>query len=262
MIDKNYWLNFHFKDEYPIDVKCPTCVNGKLHILEKFAIRETRDAIELQKQEYFNYDFESIDEKFSGLLVCDFCNDVVAVCGTSNPESDYDPEELSHEHKYYRRFNVEYFSPPINIFPLKYEYPKKIKAILKKSFSLFFMDNDSCGNKIRISVEALLDELGIDRKNPDKDETYSLNQRINIYNAVNKDIGELMHSIRWIGNYGSHENSLSKSDILDAYIMINHMLDYLYDNQENKISELSRSINENKRPASQIFPKFDNLNGL
>lgn len=271
MIDKEYWLNLNFTQDYSIDIRkenpmkldieCPKCGKGKLNKFGKFTICETKDTIELSKQKHMDYDIECLDEKFSGLLKCDFCKDVVAVCGTSNPEHDYDEEDPSIEYSYFRRLNPEYFSPPLKIFKLKLKYPLKVTEILLKSFSLFFIDNDSCGNKIRISVEALLDELGIARKNPVKEESYSLNQRINIYSAVNKYIGDLMHSIRWIGNYGSHENSLTQSDLLDAYIIINHILDYLYDNQENKISELSKSINENKKPASQIFPKFDNLNG-
>ncbi len=260
MIDKNYWLNFCFLGGYPIDVKCPTCWKGKLNILEKFAIRESRDAIDIQKGKYGNYDIEFIDEKFSGLLTCDFCNDVVAVCGTSNFESNFDPEDLSVEYEYYRRFKVEYFSPPLNIFPLKHDYPKRVKDILKKSFSLFFIDPDSCGNKIRISVEALLDDLNADRKNSESGKMLSLHQRIKKYQIKNEGISQLMLSIKWIGNYGSHNDSISRSDLLDAYEMIQSILDYLYDNQEKKLMELAKKINDNKRPASKIFTKFDNLN--
>ena len=63
----------------------------------------------------------------------------------------------------------------------------------------------------------------------------------------------MMLSIKWIGNYGSHSFSISKSDLLDAYEMMNAILDDLYDNYAKKLSELSRTINENKKPQSAIF---------
>ena len=61
-----------------------------------------------------------------------------------------------------------------------------------------------------------------------------------------------MLSIKWIGNYGSHNDSISRIDLLDAYEMMNAILDELYDNYSNKLKALSKSINDNKKPLSAI----------
>lgn len=259
MIDRNYWLNFHFEDDVQIDIECPTCGKGRLNILDKIAIRQTKDAMEILKQEYFNYDIEFLEEKFSGLLTCDLCKDVVAVCGTSFP--DHDNDEEGSPTQYYKRFNPEYFSPSLIIFKLKPEYPKKVNETLVKSFSLFFVDNESCGNKIRISVEELLNVLEIKRESEvlDKPKKIILHKRIEQYKKTNPFVGELMLSIKWIGNFGSHD-SLSRSDLLDAYEMLQAILDNVFDNQENKLMKLAKKINDNKRPASKIFPSIDSLN--
>jgi len=253
MIDKNYWLYLHFREGKPSDITCPTCGTGKIKILKKFTIHQTKNKIELLQ--HGDYDTENLDDKFSGLLKCDneYCNDVVAVCGTAAPELiDDDPETSNRE--YFRCLKPEYFSPPLKIIPLKYMYPTRVKEILEKSFALFFVDSDSCGNKIRISVEALLDELHVTKEKDGKRKPYrlSLNERIKEYQRTNMFLGELMLSIKWIGNYGSHNDSILKSDLLDGYEMMYAILDNLYDNQTDKLLKRSRTINFNERPASKI----------
>lgn len=119
MIDKNYWMNLHFREGKSLYIKCPSCGEGKINILEKFAIHETRNTFELLQGSY--YETENLDEKFSGLLICDneYCNDVVAVCGTAGYELiDEDIETSNGE--YFRCLKPEYFSPPLKIFN---EYP-------------------------------------------------------------------------------------------------------------------------------------------
>jgi hypothetical protein len=246
MIDKNYWFNLHFREGKSFNIKCPTCEEGKLNILGNFAVHETKYAIELQKD--LNYDIEELAEKFSGLLVCDnkYCNDIVTVSGNASPVRIYDEEDYSNQ-LYYKLLRPEFFSPPLKIFPLKQEYPARVRDILEKSFSLFFVDSDSCGNKIRISVEALLDELGVECKKGE-----SLHARIKNNKKTNDFVREIMLSIKWIGNYGSHNDSISRIDLLDAYEMMNAILDELYDNYSNKLKALSKSINDNKKPLSAI----------
>jgi len=69
MIDKNYWLYLHFREGKPSDITCPTCGTGKIKILKKFTIHETRNKIELLQ--HGDYDTENLEDKFSGLLKCD-----------------------------------------------------------------------------------------------------------------------------------------------------------------------------------------------
>jgi len=247
MIDKDYWLNLHLEEGKPSEIICPKCGKGRINILGDFSKRKTKYTIEMEEHQCF---YEEVwEEKFSALLICDkeYCNDVVAVCGTAVPERIDDDEENSNS-CCFECFNPEYFSPALKIFPLKNEYPSEVNKILEKSFSLFFADSDSCGNKIRISVEVLLDELGVEKKKGER-----LDDRIRNNKKTNEYIIELLLSIKWIGNYGSHDDSISKSDLLDAYEMMNAILDDLFDNHAKKLSELSKTINENKMPASKII---------
>jgi len=254
MIDKYYWLYLHFREDKVTDILCPRCGKGRINIIGSFKIQPTKNYYDLKKEE--QYDIIDLDEKFSGILVCnnEYCKDSVAVCGTAFPEpEDYDEETVRQQ--YFRFLNPEYFSPPLNIFPLKTQYPERVNTILKKSFSLFFSDSDACGNKIRTSIEVLLDELDVEKEDNSTDETkkIKLHHRIEQYKKRNIFIGELMLSIKWIGNYGSHQDSISRSDLLDAYEMIQAILDNLYDNHEKKMMEKAKEINENKKPASKII---------
>jgi len=254
IIDKDFWLNLHLREDKSSEITCPACGKGKINISEHLMRFETEKSKKYTK--YVSCFGGFIDKRFSGFLICnnDECNEIVAVCGSVNAEQSKHNDTEYINQDYIECLLPEYFSPPLNIFPLKQIYPSAVNKLLEKSFSLFFMDNESCGNKIRISVEVLLDELGVRKEKDCKHKTYrlNLNDRIREYQSINMYIGELMLSIKWIGNYGSHNDSISKSDLLDGYEMMCTILDNLYDNQTDKLLKLSRTINIHERPASKI----------
>jgi hypothetical protein len=260
-IDKTYWLNLHFRDDKFPDILCPTCRKGMLKIETNFISRDTRRSRELKNADYF--DETDYEEKFTGFLKCSnpACEETVVVSGSKFAEPDevvFDDDGEYLGQPWYTHYRPEYFTPAIEIFPLKKEYPKSVNAILRNSFTLFFLDVEACANKIRITIETLLDELGtkrtfINRQN--KREYYKLHKRIEDYKNTNGEIGELMLSIKWIGNFGSHSGELKKDDIIDAYTFMEVILDKLYDDGMEKIKRLAKTINKTKKPASKIKVK-------
>jgi hypothetical protein len=260
-MDKAYWIDFHFRKDRIPDILCPTCSNGKLKIKQDFQNFNTRRSRELSQLEYFHEtDYE---EKFVGFLECEnaSCKEIVAVAGSmyaepDNPVFDDLGEYLGQS--WYTHLRPEYISPALQIIQIKKEYPKTVSIAIKNSFPLFFFDVESCANKIRIAIETLLDELSVKRtfiNTRGKRESYKLHKRIELYKATNNEIGELMLSVKWIGNFGSHTGSLRREDLLDAYLFLETIMDKLYDDKLRTIVKLAKTINKNKKPASKIKKK-------
>ena len=74
---------------------------------------------------------------------------------------------FEHEH-YIIKNAVKYVDPPINIFEIPENTPQNIKEVLITSFSLFWIDLDSCANKLRVSIELLLTNLNIKKESFEK----------------------------------------------------------------------------------------------
>lgn len=189
------------------------------------------------------------------------CKEIVAVAGSMYAEPD-DPEFNDNGEylgqPWYTYYRPEFFTPTLEIIPLKKVYPKGVSVVLRNSFSLYFVDVEACANKIRIAIETLLDELGVNRtfiNSRGKREYYKLHKRIEVYKTTNNEIGELMLSVKWIGNFGSHSESLKREDLLDAYVFVQTILDKLYDDKMKTIVKLAKSINKTKKPPSKIKMK-------
>lgn len=146
--------------------------------------------------------------------------------------------------------NIKFVYPSIEIFTIKEEYPEEIVKLIKDSFSLFWLDQSSAGNRIRKALEVLLDELGINRKGinkKNKEYDIGLNERI-IYLGKKrgyKKISELLNSLKLLGNTGSHNEILSREDLLDAYEILEYILDevYIKKQRKNKLKEITNNIN-------------------
>ncbi|WP_373331448.1 DUF4145 domain-containing protein [Salmonirosea aquatica] len=74
----------------------------------------------------------------------------------------------------------------------------------------------------------------------------NLHDRIVEYQKKNSQIAEYLLAIKWIGNTGSHVGTLSQTDILDAYELLDFSLRKLYDNNEQTLNKMIKEINKRK----------------
>ena len=262
-IDRNYWRNFHFREETETIIKCPKCKDGYLFKTNIFETKETACSKERLLQDDY---FENSDylHRFVGFLNCNnkFCAEIYTVTGIVYLEDE--PEEDQYGGYFmsnYKKYKPFIFTPSLEIFPLKLSYPEKVKAELIKSFNLFFLDIESCANKIRNTIEIILNELKVKKtiKNKNQKREYIfLHSRIKEFEKVNKEIGALLLSVKWIGNNGSHFDSLKIDDILDAYDFIKLALDKLFDKTEKDLFKKAKKINKTKKPISKLIKKKKN----
>jgi len=102
-------------------------------------------------------------ERFHLLMACDVnsCGEIVSVVGWSGPEPDWDDE--------FGNVLITTFMPTaIYPAPKMIEVPDNIppsaKVELQKSFQVSWMDTNSAANRLRVSIEFILDGLAIPRE--------------------------------------------------------------------------------------------------
>ena len=123
--------------------------------------------------------------------------------------------------------------------------------IIDESFQLFWVDEASCGNKIRSSIEKLLDLQKITKtikNNRGKRQMLNLHERILKFKTKEPDIANYLLALKWIGNQGSHINTvLTKIELVDAYKILEVSLVDLYDKTRLEVNRLTRKINKDKK---------------
>jgi hypothetical protein len=153
----------------------------------------------------------------------------------------------------WEEFRPLFFSEPPRIILIPDRVPSEIAQDLTNSFQLYWVDPESCANRIRSSVERLLSHFGVRRtaiSKKGKRVLLSLHSRIEVFRANHAGTGDALMAVRWIGNAGSHTQPITREDLLDGYELMEHVLAELFAGRHRRIAQLSRQINRRKRPRS------------
>ncbi len=263
-IVRSLWKPPFEKEELPHWL-CPECHAGHLRLVEdSFKEKEllcSRNANSKDDIDYHKYSYSTIFE-------CDNtrCNESFSSCGHLEVFITYDNFGLF-EGKYRNdlrmgdvRLTPKYFHPSLDIFPIPSTCPESVAKEIKLSFQLFFCSPAASANHIRKSIENLLTDSGIERFSKKNQQDFiSLDNRIKIYKSRNSSdaerervenrVGEHMLAIKWIGNEGSH-GELSRDDLLDAYDILEIILDELYVGHKKAVEDKVSEINKTKKPFS------------
>lgn len=250
-INRNEWLRPFTKESVP-KWPCPFCNRGYLEIYSNsLNFSETQASIQLHSHEGWDPDW--IEYKYIALFLCNSksCQEIVSSCGTGrvtmlqiSDRGDFEFEDA---------FYPEYFSTSPLIFSIPTKCPQHIKNDLLKAFSLFWSDCSSAGNKIRSCVEGIIDHKKVPKtqiKNR-KRHLLSLHKRIERFSLKNRNVSDHLLAIKWLGNVGSHSSVLSKDDILDAFEIMEHIINELYLEDSKRIQTLTKNIIKRKGPIKR-----------
>ena len=248
----NLWENLKFSKLDNPQIPCPFCDTGFLRSFDNSLVFKEMDGT-FEINDVWDLPYQTY--VFSLLLSCENsnCKSSIFSVGRGYVEiiDIYDTDDP----KPVKFFEPFYFYPALNIIPISSNYPKVIVDSLKKSFSLFFTDLESCANKIRICIEDLMDDKKVKKyeiAKAKKRNILNLHRRIEIFNLKYSDLGSFLLSIKWITNWGSHNSSLTKGDVLKAYEILDFVLNTLYDNPKKKMLTLTKEINKRKKPPSKF----------
>ena len=243
-----------FQDCYPElpAWTCPTC--GKGHLLmdgETFNVVETGPSKKARDHEA--WDPEWMEERFSGVLECNFdkCNERVAIIG------DVLTEEIYSEGGSYRSI---YYPTAFNPAPLPIhipdETPGDVNQALRLAAGLFWQSREAAGNQIRTAVEYLMDDRRVKKWKNSKAAKNSKNRltlhgRIELFKEKDPVTADYLLAIKWLGNSGSHSSGLTRTDVLEAFEMMDVVLNKLYNTRLEVIAKKVKEVNRRKGPTGK-----------
>ncbi len=252
-LDRPAWLQ-SFAANGKTPWQCPDCGGARLQVMEgTLHKRETRESGEGHNS--LAWEPHWVDGRFACMLVCPNCGTPSAVAGTYSVEEGIDTTAEVGEPPIYtwEDFKPRFFSDPPRIIAIPENVPAAIVEDLTASFGLYWVDAESCANRIRSSIERLLTYLRVRRTTISKKGKrllLSLHTRIELFRASKPALADALMAVKWIGNAGSHTQSLNKQDLLDGYELLHYVLGELFSKRDRRIAQLSRQINRRKKPRS------------
>jgi hypothetical protein len=253
-MNREIWKNRYFNHDNPINYPCPSCKIGVLSldgILTKITPRG-------KEMENYSYD-QGIEHVFCGILQCKNadCLELISISGQCLKDIVYG-KELPDGQLVEGRFSTyypKYFYPNLKIFDLPENIPANVSKQINLSFSNYFDDLSSCANRIRNAIELILDDLKAakwKRAKSGKIHIFKvLHRRIEHYGSKNKNIANHLLALKIIGNEGSHIGGLKSDDILDAYEILEQLIEFAYIKKTKRIAELAKEIVVLNKPRTK-----------
>lgn len=233
---RDLWSESFPEHEIPA-FPCPACDRGNLRYLNKSLRLEEPEGSRIAQQ---NGDITPLDAifRFAMFLKCAVgkCGNIVSVHGDAMLQ-----EQHRWEHDEERFFHLltphgMHPAPPLATIPN--ETPRSVSDELWVAFSLFWVDHGSCANRLRISVEKVLDELGAPNG--------TLFERIQAFKASDPDHADTFDALRHVGNVGSHDGAVEPEAILDAFEIYQDALAELFGNRKAKIAAMKQRLIQSK----------------
>lgn len=226
---------------------CPTCSNGTLALVpDSLVAKETQES----KQRYQAMgDPKERVRTFSAWLKCNHgdCGADVVVVGRGTFDriqigwrEDGEPEDGHRDN-----FHPLFCWPMPDIFELPEKCPDEVKAELRGGFQLFWSDHAASASRVRIALERLMDHCHVPKRRKENKGTYSdlmLHKRIEIFSQTQKATGEKLMALKWLGNTGSHQGSLSRNDLLDGFEILEYLIAELFAQRTARVEELTRQL--------------------
>jgi hypothetical protein len=196
---------------------------------------------------------------FTGILRCSFvrCKETIAVAGDYVVEPDVEDDGHTTEFDFFR---LRYATPALDIIVPPKGTPDSVASAIKAADKLLWIDPSAAANRLRTAVEELLTVYGLWRFKIEnhKQKRLTAQQRITEFKKYESAVGEALEAVKWIGNHGSHEDSLTVADVLDGAEILAYALRIFYDRTEEEIERRVKTVNK-RRGLPKRAPKRRDL---
>lgn len=230
---------------------CPKCKNSLL----KENSKKSYNLIDYKiadKSFFTEYNMHEYSTKLKvSLCQCESsaCNGEVVLIeeekGELNPKNQ--PFFIFEYEPYIYKRTIKYMKPSVDIIDLPNQLNSELVEILKISFFLFWIDEDSCGNRIRSAIEKILDLQKINKTTINKNGKrvkLRLHQRIEKFKKKQPYAANYLFALKLLGNRASHntKNIITRNQLVDAYQILELILTDLYDKKRTDIKRLTKKI--------------------
>jgi hypothetical protein len=248
MMKNTSWAGSYAKSSFP-SLPCPNCGDGRVGLVETtVVVREPK----YSKDQKGHQDSEPewTVERFCAFLICNnnMCGEEISVSGDIEWV-----DELDEEHGWYVVGNLrpKNMTPSPPIISLPPDLDAEIQEDIIKSFSLYWIDLDSCANKLRISVEKILDHFKIPRQQTNRNGKViflRLVDRIDAFKEISEEHASTMDALRLVGNLGSHDGGLERGMLLDTYRIFEAALKQMFADDAHEIKAIRQKIIDKLAP--------------
>lgn len=249
-----YELSFT-ADQLP-DWTCPACQKAIL-VLSQDSFHFTETAASSRAHQDDNWEPEWIEYVYTCQLKCpnSACGELVVSCGNGSVDcyEGYDDDGYPVQ-MWADRFTPKFFYPNLKMFKIPSKTPDGVVDELDQSFTLLFANPSSASNHVRIAVEDILTALRVKRYRVIRGSrrVISLHERITLMPTKYDGIRGLLLAVKWLGNAGSHSaQSVTLDDVLDAYEIMEVILEELYATRKRAATSLAKMINRKRGPKSR-----------
>jgi hypothetical protein len=253
-IARNKELEYMVSDLHALDswfdsrawprVPCPRC--GWRLTIDSASITEY-ESTESVRGAIFDLDIAEWHGRFYVQVTCDDedCSERIIMAGVCRyiEDSDDPPDRKAPGRGLHSEYRLEYMSPPPRLMKLSSKVPETVEAGVVLAAKLMWIDPSAAINRLRATLEFLLDDLEVPRSR-------SLHNRISLLAAGNAYAAEILQAVKWAGNQGSHGlRDVTVKDVMETAELMQHAIDLLYDKSD--LFRRAQLINQAKRIISK-----------
>ncbi len=226
---------------------CPHCSHGRLAVSEN-GLKVREPAYSKATHSHVEWEPEWTTERFIAVLKCsdNKCGELVIMAGDTEIVQEED-EETGLEYASNLHPRSIFPAPPIIAVPE--ETPRPVRKEVELAFQLFWSDLGASANRLRTSVERLLDDFGIAKTRIDikskKRVFRSLASRIDLFKKQEPTHGESLDALRHVGNLGTHSD-VSRQSVLAGFAIYEDALAEIYGERSKKVANLTKKIIKGK----------------
>jgi hypothetical protein len=249
------FLGFWNRADNRLWVPCPACTTGQL----KISNLNTYESWESKRlRSHKGWDPGWIEGQFSLAMICTNCPENAMIAGIfENKLDQYEIDGVIKEDHVSQQLKIKYISPAVRLVLCPPRCPRSVQDRLMEASEVIWVNPDLAANRIRTSIDDLLDHQKIKRYEiiRRKRERLSTHKRISIFRLKNKQAAEYLEAVKWIGNSGSHERGLSIEDVFDGLDLFSYALYLIYSEDAKRLKVLAANINSRKgvRPIKPAF---------
>jgi hypothetical protein len=250
-MNRQLWSESIYKTSIPAWT-CPSCSVGHTFLIaESFTFNETAHS----KKEHGHdaWDPDWIEYIFSAWGRCanNKCNQDFAISGTGGVERCWEEDD---QQGWQDIFTPKICLPMPRIFKLPSKCPDNIATELLASFSLLWINRESCAGRIRVALELLMTHAGVPVRGKNektgKEYDLKLHRRVEIYTETEPEIGSHLMALKWLGNAGSHDGEVAFYDLIDAFEILENALEEIIEKRSARVAKLAKKLDEKHNPKN------------
>jgi hypothetical protein len=242
-MDRAPWAEWVSYPSWP----CPTCQRGHLRLKHGSDYSSTSRA-ERRSREEERYNHNEQLDRLTGHLICDHkqCGETATFAGDIHTLRLFRDGPEDYIDTSYRARSI---LPAPLPFPIGPKVPKAVAALIREAAALYWLDQAAAVSRVREAIGAILTDLAAPEHSP-TGKRLALHKRIAAFRTLADgrwdEQADIIEAAKWIGNEGTHE-TVSRDAALDAFEMLETVIDDLYVRSRHALLEKVRATNDRFR---------------